>query len=717
MTQNQSRQSLYQQPHDRQDLPYAFLNIPQQTAPHFEFSDLDRDFDFEVDLNPAGNFHYNSDPSSPVSTHSLLSQYSSAASSPLSAFDSIPTPTTDEPSLFHRQRQSGQAALESSAPFANPATMQTEAWMPNGQLTPRSVGRFSHHRDSSRSSMGSNGPASPYSHNLANPQIAVNDSVGDSFHSFGGAEDLHNYQLAPKPFPGVTHDSFYTTLPAGYGTTSGGGSGNGISGYPYTVPRRRHERGLLAPSERPIGPARSQPVSVASSIASDSPATPAGEPEEDRKRNTGEIRFDALDYLVSPPCSPSLDDAAMPSVPKLDRTMTDAYTDELYNPNFAITSSSSGGHPSMSPTSDLFNQRLQAANQLNQYLQASNNPQHLSATNSPVSPTSRDRSPLRRGSPLLPAIGLETPSSTGQARMGFGAQQRIREQNQAMRDREMMHRQMARSVADTSTPQTISPKDAMLEYREPEGDANFPLFPQQDGNGFNADAVNKSAAAQSQQLFGGLPMDTNALNNLYSSMSTAMQVPQQYPFVAQPRPHSAVPSMSNGSAATTRLGSAETTATESVHSGTPQRPADTSAHGGTYTCTYHGCTMRFETPALLQKHKREGHRQAHGLGGPRRPDGSPGMASTLFNTQAGPHRCDRINPSTGKPCNTVFSRPYDLTRHEDTIHNARKQKVRCDLCTDEKTFSRADALTRHYRVCHPDVEFPGKQRRRGGHGA
>jgi uncharacterized Zn-finger protein len=116
----------------------------------------------------------------------------------------------------------------------------------------------------------------------------------------------------------------------------------------------------------------------------------------------------------------------------------------------------------------------------------------------------------------------------------------------------------------------------------------------------------------------------------------------------------------------------------------------------------------------LQKHKREGHRQAHGLQGPRRADAA-GMTSGLLNTQAGPHRCDRINPSTGKPCATVFSRPYDLTRHEDTIHNARKQKVRCDLCTDEKTFSRADALTRHYRVCHSDVELPSKHRRRTGH--
>ncbi|KAF2399086.1 hypothetical protein EJ06DRAFT_479245 [Trichodelitschia bisporula] len=85
------------------------------------------------------------------------------------------------------------------------------------------------------------------------------------------------------------------------------------------------------------------------------------------------------------------------------------------------------------------------------------------------------------------------------------------------------------------------------------------------------------------------------------------------------------------------------------------------------------------------------------------------------NSQAGPHVCERINPTTGKPCNTIFSRPYDLTRHEDTIHNIKKQKVRCALCVEEKTFSRNDALTRHMRVVHPDVDFPGKHRRRGAH--
>jgi hypothetical protein len=50
-------------------------------------------------------------------------------------------------------------------------------------------------------------------------------------------------------------------------------------------------------------------------------------------------------------------------------------------------------------------------------------------------------------------------------------------------------------------------------------------------------------------------------------------------------------------------------------------------------------------------------------------------------------------PSRGKlpvPRPTYLG-PYDLTRHEDTIHNAGKQNARCIKCVG--SFSRADALT------------------------
>ncbi|KAK8036755.1 hypothetical protein PG994_015252 [Apiospora phragmitis] len=116
---------------------------------------------------------------------------------------------------------------------------------------------------------------------------------------------------------------------------------------------------------------------------------------------------------------------------------------------------------------------------------------------------------------------------------------------------------------------------------------------------------------------------------------------------------------------------------------------------------------------LPQKHKRGlGRRAAAPSNAQSAPVASPNRPNALKGRQSGPHRCDRISPSTGKPCNTVFSRPYDLTRHEDSIHNRHKRKPRCNLCTEEKTFSRADALTRHYRVCHPDLQLTIKRRRR-----
>ena len=74
------------------------------------------------------------------------------------------------------------------------------------------------------------------------------------------------------------------------------------------------------------------------------------------------------------------------------------------------------------------------------------------------------------------------------------------------------------------------------------------------------------------------------------------------------------------------------------------------------------------------------------------------------------HKCEKINPSTGKPCNTVFTRAYDLTRHDDTLHGSRNRKYRCQICTEDKTFFRRDSLRRHMRVVHPDVDFPRKER-------
>lgn len=657
------------------------------------FATSDTDLDLEADPT------VHSLSSSPLSTQSLLSQYSGIQGS-LSGFDSIPTIAVPR-----EAQQSSAFYLSSDAPlFANTDLMHTDSWLPSGQLTPRSAARFpAHHRESSLSSLGSTGPASPFSQNTSNPHIAVGDSASEQFHGLPSSDDF-NYHLAAKGFPG--QDTFYANYP-NYASADAAANQSYTNGTMGSHRQQKNDRSVLPPPDFPVSQAnRSRPVSVASSVTSESPLTPSAEqPDEaERRRKIGELSESPDDCFFESIYSPLFDDAAFNAVPKLDRTMTDIYSDELFNPNFTITSAPPT-QPTVSPSNEVFAQRLQAANS-----------QHLSAVHSPVSAPSRDRSPFQHGSPLAPPPN-EFSSTMPSPHVVFGSAQQLREQRKAAQDAQAVQQQLARS-ASIGTPQTISPKDALLEYHAGEGESDQPLFPQDGSAPFESNHM-KDVAHHTPQPFESLGFDASSFGNFApSNMPSNMPVSRQYPFTPQRSEQGGgTPSSNNSSMAPSRVSSGGSAHLDSSHvDNSVQRPSTTGAEGGTYTCTYHGCTLRFETPALLQKHKREGHRQAQGLSAPRRPDSAgEGMTSSLLNSQAGPHRCDRINPSTGKPCNTIFSRPYDLTRHEDTIHNARKQKVRCNLCTDEKTFSRADALTRHYRVCHPEVEFPGRHRRRGGH--
>ncbi|KAJ5359512.1 uncharacterized protein N7496_011925 [Penicillium cataractarum] len=421
-----------------------------------------------------------------------------------------------------------------------------------------------------------------------------------------------------------------------------------------------------------------------STISHNSPVTPQtslDELDDSKAMTNGEIRFSDLDYWTNEysRCDPVPDYAGnnggMIGIPKLNRTISDIYQDELFNPTIMAAP-----QQTMKMDSNLLNprnvmaDRLQAANQ-----------GHLSArSGSPALGIKRERSPFRQTSPFAGDLQMATSVPMPQNLMS-----------------------MAPSTASQTDLKTMSPKDAVLDLDEGADAAMPPLFPPQQADFNLGDAL-------------GLRRESSG--SMRPAMSTMEAFPSQYASVQQPQFYQQARPQSNLLQQTpdfpASLPRLESTSSE-LHSGTmtPQarlpindsivRPNNTSSDGGTYTCTYHGCTLRFETPAKLQRHKREAHRQT-----------TPGghlitRDTSLRNSQAGPHKCERINPSTGKPCNSIFSRPYDLTRHEDTIHNARKQKVRCHLCTEEKTFSRNDALTRHMRVVHPEVDWPGKQRRRG----
>lgn len=411
---------------------------------------------------------------------------------------------------------------------------------------------------------------------------------------------------------------------------------------------------------------------------------------------------------------------ALPTgVPKFKRTISDIYQDELFNPTTIVptpttsTASSSAmrkpkSNSANAPYRNLFADRLNAANQ-----------GHLSARSQSPAGTSlnRERSPFRQDSPLHGADfrqqGQFQASGLGSALQLPGTQQDA-------------HGEI----------KTISPKDALLEYNESadelvNGLPSPSLFPTSNdvslsgsslsGSNLTSRRQSATSAATFQTTLPYNSMETfptqfatqaAAVGGLHQSLNSFMQPqPQQLHAPDLRQANNSLLQQTPGFPAS--LPTMESTNSDrgldmgAAASSSSRRPGDTSSDSGTYTCTYHGCTLRFETPAKLQKHKREAHRQTM------TNSGDTQSSIALRNSQAGPHKCERINPSTGKPCNSIFSRPYDLTRHEDTIHNARKQKVRCHLCTEEKTFSRNDALTRHMRVVHPEVDWPGKQRRKG----
>ncbi|GAV51665.1 hypothetical protein ZYGR_0AF01360 [Zygosaccharomyces rouxii] len=80
------------------------------------------------------------------------------------------------------------------------------------------------------------------------------------------------------------------------------------------------------------------------------------------------------------------------------------------------------------------------------------------------------------------------------------------------------------------------------------------------------------------------------------------------------------------------------------------------------------------------------------------------------------YTCLILNNITRQPCSAQFSRSYDLTRHQNTIHAKKKTVFRCSECIRmlghdgyQKTFSRLDALTRHIKSKHENLSLEQRQ--------
>jgi Zinc finger, C2H2 type len=563
----------------------------------------------------------------------------------------------------------------------------------------RKTGKY-HKRLSSASSINSAGAPSP--HDYTSPYCQIVNSDSSSF------SPLENVDCVSSPH----QNHFPKSLPTPVGTpTSNQFMPPGYQNVPSAQETHRYSASAMRRIHSATGDddgsafTFSGPQSV-SSMSHTSPATPHTNYEvEYDEKSFGQGENLSIINAWMDEYSPFFLGFSQSAV--FSQSLHDVFADQSYNspasPSFSQQSQPNAPHTSsnLSPyrNMNVFATRLQAANQ-----------DHLAnRTGSPVTSATRELSPFKAYNQIQ-ELGSD-----------ISPQNRMTAMTQAMMDQPRL----------PTAPKSISPKELMLEDPELDEADTTPLFRSQ------FDQSSSFANRRPNANMSDFPDQNGMFGRPFSAVST--QVPQQYPFISERRrQHSDIqdgeseqvpdfPAHLLSMETTVEEGSSEPSSSQQTSGQQPaqqiQRPDDTSSDCGTYTCTYRGCTLRFETPAKLQKHKREAHRQTSPNAASTSSSGGATSAAAasagltdldLRNSQAGPHKCERTNPSTGKPCNSIFSRPYDLTRHEDTIHNARKQKVRCHLCAEEKTFSRNDALTRHMRVVHPDVDWPGKTRRGKG---
>lgn len=681
------------------------------------------------DLSTDHDFYFDSRQSTPFEPFSIPSSISTDV-------HFMTEPPSQNPRLRIQQSTSNATGLPYSPPPMSAGSHQPQAWnnlQDWSHLSPHiqqqqqqysQPGFSAHKRLSSESSIGSAGPASPYTQSATYPHIvdtetqSVNSPHFESFdNSFASATQF------AKPLPAYSN-------PLSQGTLF-------------------HQAYSLQPNTNNAGQYIAQQSTMRQNMRGQRGNTTSGGQNLSTEQSYGG------DYEGS---------AEVRNTPNLDRTMSDVYQDELYNPSMQQappTSQHSQSQQSqinlLSPSyRQTFNERLQAAN--------------AARSASPSSSMARERSPFREDSKYAGEDFAQNPNSP--ARVSSARQireaQKLQADAQAYKDH---HPQT--SSHDFASSTTVSPKEVSLDYHESEDESkNFPLFSQHDSqlkqqsNFSSGDSIqgNQNHAEQYSAARSGpssypSSSSTQPPHSQFTFMPPSLpgtSVPNSYPFISHSRRQSSSLRSNNSDQVPefpATLSSMESTKSDSAagemvrptgfgsqpqsqsepssqeaqntSSSSAPRPHDTSANAGTYTCTAASCTARFDSSAKLHKHRREAHLSTTTIrtsASPYAGSASPATPSSATNSQAatnnisrnnqpGPHKCEKVNPSTGKPCNTIFSRSYDLTRHEDTIHNNRKHKVKCSLCTEEKSFSRNDALTRHMRVVHPEVERAGKGRR------
>ena len=356
--------------------------------------------------------------------------------------------------------------------------------------------------------------------------------------------------------------------------------------------------------------------------------------------------------------TPNLNKQISLRAPKFDRTYTDALEDELYDESSSSASHSANSQAAMSRRAASnfgYQQRLpQFSNGVYMDKSMSAPSSSHSGARSQAQPSHSQQPKQQQQQEHL--MNGANPSGNNGYSQPSPAYDPLANQSEAQR---LSSTAVADSVRRLQAPDrtTVSPREAFLDYPDNADFRERTLF-------------SKSASPYSQAYSHEAPENSGSRSHESESSGSNEDdydgsedhqfpmAPIQYPMttnistLAVPEPSRSASNSTYQSGIYSGDMSAESgasseseydpnaTSTRRV-SRSSGRPSVTSK---TFACP--DCGKRFEKAQPLQAHRRNSHGKA---GGP------PNLSQHKFSNTS--HRCDYVDPNTGKTCNTVFSRP------------------------------------------------------------
>ena len=326
--------------------------------------------------------------------------------------------------------------------------------------------------------------------------------------------------------------------------------------------------------------------------------------------------------------------------PKFDRTYTDAIEDELYDESTHNPSPSSTRHDARLPASSFAFQNIP---QYHSNLYVDNTTGFTQAG-----------APSSQESHLLPQPSLDSQQPVS-PRLGYD-----NTFDPLHHSQQISSAAVADSVRRLKAPNrtTVSPREAFLDYPDNADFREKRLFSSSRSPYSNGHDNGEISGPHESESAESTDEDFQVSDSLGPTSSIPMN---SAPYLHDPRATSRAPilpatsSRSNSSStrhSAMRSGDASrgsSNGSESEYNPAASRRAGRSSGRGntlskTFSCV--DCGKRFDRSQNLQTHRRKLHGKTTG------PARLPGFK--FSNTS---HQCDFVDPTTGKTCNTVFSRP------------------------------------------------------------